>query len=342
MPQKVNTPPAASPPAPALKKESPILPPQSLPPRPQQVRQGSPLKNQITASPSKSPPSLRPAPPKSVPPLAPNKDIGIPLTDWARTPQVPPLLPSSNSRTMVIQGSNRPPPTPQVQQSRTGVVTPSQENGVRQPLHNIMFNSKRERGLILIPLLTLSTPTQLASPAASSTTTSSSPQPSSTGLLLTITSTPPPAPSTQTICLTVSKDTPELILNAYLTKDLTLQGSYTFTVTSNGRKLAPLIWPDASRRSGTTDSIAVVPRGTPIPTNSNNTNATGILGDTWRFNLVLGEPGSITTVEASCTAFLKRDERGLLVRGERSRTGQAAGEDGGELERVVILVLRGH
>lgn len=49
----------------------------------------------------------------------------------------------------------------------------------------------------------------------------------------------------------------------------------------------------------------------------------------------------MTSVEANCTAFLKRDERGLLVRGERSRTGQAAGEDGGELERVVVLVLRG-
>ena len=64
-------------------------------------------------------------------------------------------------------------------------------------------------------------------------------------------------------------------------------------------------------------------------------------GDTWRFTLTLGDPGSVTSIEAGCTAFLKRDERGLLVRGERSRTGQAAGEDGGELERVVILVLRG-
>jgi hypothetical protein len=357
MPQKVNTSPsAASPPAPPLKKESPILPPQTLPPRPslppqpqQQVRQGSPLKNQIIASPSKSPPSLRPAPPKSAPPLAANKDTGIPLTDWARTPQVPPLLPANNSRTMGIQGSNlrpsvsTPVSTPQVTPSRTAVITPatSQENGVRQPLHNIMLNSKRERSLTLIPLITLSTPTQLASPAASSTSTSSSPQPASTGLLLSITSPPPPSPSTQTICLTVSKDTPELILNAYLTKDLTLHGSYTFTVSSNGRKLAPSIWPDASRRSGTTDSIAVAPRGTPLPTPTTNSTSAGILGDTWRFGLVLGEPGSITTIEAGCTAFLKRDERGLLVRGERSRTGQAAGEDGGELERVVILVLRG-
>ena len=126
-----------------------------------------------------------------------------------------------------------------------------------------------------------------------------------------------------------------------MTKDLTLHGSYTFTVTSNGRKLSPTIWPDsASRRSGTTDSIAVarVPVSVPPtpPTPSGN-----LIGDTWRFSVVLGEPGSITSVEAGCTAFLKRDERGLLVRGERSRTGIAAGEDGGELERVVVLVLRG-
>ena len=267
--QTPPTPASASPPAPAptLKKESPILAPQLPPPRPQQqVRQGSPLKNQITASPSKSPPSLRPAPPKSVPSLGPSKDNGIPLTDWARTP---PLAPGSNSRTMAIQGSNlRPSPsTPQVTPpvNRTGmVVPPSQENGVRQPLHNLMINTKRERSLTLIPLITLSSPPQLPSPTVSSTSTSSSPQPSSTGLLLSITSPPPPAPSTQTICLTVSKDTPELILNAYLTKDLTVHGSYTFTVSSNGRKVSPSIWPDASRRSGTTDSIAVAPKGTPV------------------------------------------------------------------------------
>src|SRR5437773_1026959 len=153
--QKPETPPASAPaavPAPTAvaasptptstsqpEKESPILLPQSLPPRPQQqqkTRQGSPLKNQITATPSKSPPSLRPAPPKSVPSAGSTKDMGIPLTDWARTPQ---LLPGSNgSRATVIQGSNfRPSPaTPQVQQNRTtsGVVAPVQENGVRQPL----------------------------------------------------------------------------------------------------------------------------------------------------------------------------------------------------------------
>lgn len=128
-------------------------------------------------------------------------------------------------------------------------------------------------------------------------------------------------------------------MNAYLAKDLTLHGSYTFTVTLNGRKLSPTVWPDASRRSGTTDSIAVAPRGSMLPQTA-LPGADGI-GDTWRFTLALGEPGSITSIEAGCTAFLKRDERGLLVRGERSRTGQAAGEDGGELERVVILVLRG-
>jgi hypothetical protein len=66
-----------------------------------------------------------------------------------------------------------------------------------------------------------------------------------------------------------------------------------------------------------------------------------VIGDMWKFGVVLGEAGSITSVEAGCTAFLKRDERGLLVRGERSRTGIAAGEDGGELERVVVLILRG-
>jgi hypothetical protein len=339
--QTPPTPASSSPPAstPTLKKESPIVAPQLPPPRPQQqIRQGSPLKNQITSTPSKSPPSLRPAPPKSAPSSVPSKDIGIPLTDWARTPV---LAPGSNSRTMAIQGSNlRPSPsTPQLAPpvNRTGMVVPPQENGVRQPLHNLMTNTKRERSLTLIPLITLSTPPQLPSPPISSPSTSSSPQPSSTSLLLSITSIPPPAPSTQTICLTVSKDTPELILSAYLTKDLTLQGSYTFTVSSNGRKVAPSVWPDASRRSGTTDSIAVAPKGTTIPP----TASTGALGDTWRFNLVLGEPGSITSIEAGCTAFLKRDERGLLVRGERSRTGQAAGEDGGELERVVILVLRG-
>ena len=126
-----------------------------------------------------------------------------------------------------------------------------------------------------------------------------------------------------------------------MTKDLALHGSYTFTVTSNGRKVAPQIWPDASRRSGTvtTDSIAVVPRGTPIAPVASP--GSGAVGDQWRFTIPLGDMGSITSIEANCTAFLKRDERGLLVRGERSRTGQAAGEDGGELERVVIIVLRG-
>src|SRR5271170_7622913 len=43
--QNNNTPPTSSPPI--LKKESPILPPKTTP----QIRQGSPLKNQITASP---------------------------------------------------------------------------------------------------------------------------------------------------------------------------------------------------------------------------------------------------------------------------------------------------
>src|SRR5271163_3030396 len=69
VPQKPNsTPPAASPPALApVKTESPVLAPAALPPRPQsQVRSGSPLKNQISLSPSKSPPALRPAPPKTI------------------------------------------------------------------------------------------------------------------------------------------------------------------------------------------------------------------------------------------------------------------------------------
>jgi hypothetical protein len=130
-----------------------------------------------------------------------------------------------------------------------------------------------------------------------------------------------------------------------MTKDLTLHGSYTFSVIANGRKVPPSIWPDASRRSGTvggvTDSISVLPQHPATP----QTPAVGLnakeWGDHWRFGISLGEAGSITSVEASCTAFLKRDERGLLVRGERSRTGMAAGEDGGEVERVVLLVLRG-
>jgi hypothetical protein len=143
----------------------------------------------------------------------------------------------------------------------------------------------------------------------------------------------------------MSRDVNEVILNAYLTKDLALHGSYTFTVTSNGRKMAPAIWPDASRRSGTvtTDSIAVAARGTPVTpvTTIPIVSTSSAVGDQWRFIIPLGDMGSITSIEANCTAFLKRDERGLLVRGERSRTGQAAGEDGGELERVVIIVLRG-
>jgi hypothetical protein len=328
VPQKLNSPPVVAPSPPAVapvKNESPILAPQPLPPPPQsQVRQSSPLKNQITASPSKSPPSLRPAPPKSLPLVPQNKDLVLPMAAWARTPQVLATIARHTIR-----------PAPQTVPPRTGVVIPpSQENGVRQPLHNLMIGNKRERNLTLIPLVTLSTSAEHSSPTQSSTSASSTPQPSSTALLLSVTSTTPPAPSTQTICLTVPKYTNELVLNAYLAKDLTLQGSYTFTVTSNGRKLSPTLWPDASRRSGTTDSIAVAPRGT-TPTTPNG------LGDAWRFSIALGDYGSITTIEAGCTAFLKRDERGLLVRGERSRTGQAAGEDGGELERVVIIVLRG-
>src|SRR5271156_5281490 len=178
IPQPVHSPPAIapSPPAPPpLKKESPILAPQPLPlvPRPQQLRQGSPLKNQITASPSKSPPSLRPAPPKpatNVPALAPNKAIGIPLTAWARTPSVGGPTTLQPNR-MIPQGTAlRPAPALPPPQTRTGVVIPpSQENGVRQPLHNLMLNNKRERSLTLIPLITLSTspPTLASSPIAS-------------------------------------------------------------------------------------------------------------------------------------------------------------------------------
>ena len=132
-----------------------------------------------------------------------------------------------------------------------------------------------------------------------------------------------------------------------MTKDLTLHGSYTFSVVANGRKVPPTEWPDASRRSGTvggaTDSISVLPQHPAAP----QTTSSGLglnakeWGDHWRFVISLGDAGSITIVEAGCTAFLKRDDRGLLVRGERSRTGMAAGEDGGEVERVVLLVLRG-
>jgi len=320
----VATPPAPSPPAPTppVKRESPVIPPQTLPtrPTPQQTRQGSPLKNQVTTSPSKSPPSLRPAPPKPAAPVVPvlNKDTGVPLTDWARTPQVNttprPTQPQTGPTNMLRPATLAPP-------TRTGVIIPpSQENGVR-PLNTIMMGTKRERSLTLIPLVTLS----------------------SEGYLHTITSPHPPAPATQTICLTISRDTNEVVLNAYLAKELSLHGSYTFTVTSNGRKVAPAIWPDASRRSGTvtTDSIAVAPRGSPAAPVTTTALSSSVAGDQWRFNIPLGDMGSITSIEANCTAFLKRDERGLLVRGERSRTGQAAGEDGGELERVVIIVLRG-
>jgi hypothetical protein len=226
-------------------------------------------------------------------------------------------------------------PAPASVPIRTGtVIPPSQENGVRQPLHSLMANAKRERNLTLLPLMTLSTLANQASPNISSTSTSSTPQPVSSSLLFSITSSPPPSPSTQTICVSVPKDTTELVLNAYLTKDLTLHGSYTFTVTSNGRKVSPSMWPDASRRSGATDSVI-------FPKAPNAPPTTGGIGDQWRFSLPLGDPGSLTSIDAGCTAFLKRDERGLLVRGERSRTGQAAGEDGGELERVVFIVLRG-
>ena len=126
-------------------------------------------------------------------------------------------------------------------------------------------------------------------------------------------------------------------------KDLTLHGSYTFTVIANGRKIPPSIWPDASRRSGTTDSIAVTSKAAEAASEGGGTATLNEKewGDHWRFGISLGEAGSITSVEAACTAFLKRDERGLLVRGEKSRTGMAAGEDGGETERVVLLVLRG-
>lgn len=338
VPQKRSTPPAPSPPTPApiLKTESPIIPSQMLPQQPKQVRQGSPLKNQIITSPSKSPPSLRPAPPKAIPPTAPQKDSSVPPTDWPRPQQSTPILPTTN-RTLPIQALPRPAPQPSVP-SRTAVVPPA-ENGVRQPLHNLLLNTKKERNLSLIPLITISTLTAATSPILSTDSASSSPLPKSPELLLSITSTPPPAPSTQSLCLTVPNEISELVLNVFLTKDLTLHGSYTFTVSSNGRKIAPTIWPDASRRSGATDSITITPKGT--PPGQTHPFAVGAIGDAWQFLLTLGEPGSITTIEASCTAFLKRDERGLLVRGERSRTGQAAGEDGGELERVVVLVLRG-
>jgi len=348
IPQKVATPPAPapSPPAPAppaakaaqtppIKPESPVLAPQPLPPRPAPpARQGSPLKNQLSPNPSKSPPSLRPAPPKAgPPPPLPAKDAGIPLGEWAKTPSTQ-VLPPRPMLPVVRPG----PATPSIPQgpSKTGVVIPPSTNGV-QPLQNIMLGTKRERSLTLIPLVTIST-TSISSPVSTTSTTSTS-QSGQHGLLLSITSPAPPAQSTQTLCLTVPRDIADLMLNAYLTKDLTLHGSYTFTVSANGRKLSPTVWPDASRRSGTTDSIAVLPRpGNPPP--SPSTGPTGT-GDTWKFTIPLGDKGSVTSIEASCTAFLKRDDRGLLVRGERSRTGQAAGEDGGELERIVILVLRG-
>jgi hypothetical protein len=228
------------------------------------------------------------------------------------------------------------PTTPQTQgPSRTGVVVPPPQNGVA-PVQNLMAGIKKERNLTLMPLVTIST-TPFVAPGTVTTPTT----PTVTeGILLSITSPPPPAQSTQTLCLSVPRDIADITLSAFLTKDLTLHGSYTFTVTANGRKLSPVLWPDASRRSGTIDSIAV------LPTRPNGSSPTppsigGGPGDQWKFVIPLGEKGSITSVDANCTAFLKRDERGLLVRGERSRTGQAAGEDGGEVERVVILVLRG-
>jgi hypothetical protein len=302
--QKPATPPAAPPP---LKRESPVLAPQQLPPRPGTVRQSSPLKNQVLPSPVKSPPSLRPAPPKPLVPQTP-KENGVPLGDWARQPL--------QNRGMTIQTSlQRGPQTPLT--PRTGmVIPPSMENGIRAS-QSIMFPAKRDRSLTLMPLVTITTEGE-------------------EGLVWNITSPAPPTSSTQTLCLTLPSATTQLSLTAHLTKDLTLQGSYTFTVTCNNRKLAPTVWPDSSRRSGTTDTVTVAPHpNPPVPVPST------LLGDTWKFTVPLGEPGSVSCLEAGCTAFLKRDERGLLVRGERSRTGQAAGEDGGEVERVVLLILRG-
>ena len=323
-------------PAPPVKHESPVLTPQPLPaPRaPNQVRQSSPLKSQITASPSKSPPNLRPAPPKPVAlsQAAVNKEVGTSTPDWMRTNQTPVVAPRpTTTPSTAIHASPQLVPT-----VRTAIIGPSQENLMKQPLQNIMVGTKRERNLTLIPLITVSIPSTQASAGSSASTPST--QPSTTGLLLTITSTPPPAPSTQTVCLSVPRTTTELILSAYLTKDLTLHGSYTFTVSSNGRKLAPTLWPDSTRRSGTADSITVAAKG------GNAVSSVGLggaVGDAWKFTVPLGDSESVTSVDANCTAFLKRDERGLLVRGERSRTGQAAGEDGGELERVVIIVHRG-
>ena len=228
------------------------------------------------------------------------------------------------------------PTTPNFPQGpvRTGVVVP-QPNGTGPPGQNLMYGVKKERNLTLIPLVTITT---APVPEPVTTSPTSTPQSTYPGILLSITSPPPPAQSTQTLCLTVPRDIDNLTLSAHLTKDLTLHGSYTFTVTANGRRLSPTVFPDASRRSGTIDSIAVLPpRQSPTPPATLGSGT----GDMWKFTIALGEKGSVTTIDASCTAFLKRDERGLLVRGERSRTGQAAGEDGGELERVVVLVLRG-
>jgi len=357
VPQKhSNTPPTASPPAPPalapVKTESPVLAPAALPPRTQsQVRSGSPLKNQISLSPSKSPPALRPAPPKAISPAAPPPSLAPPIqlpaassgVDFNRTPALPPQ--NTVARTLGAPQALARPPVPAQQYpqpSRTSMINPPvQENGVR-PLQSLMQNAKRDRSLTLIPLITLSTATGTTQP--NGTYTNGTTPTSSSSILLSITSITPPAPSTQTLILSVPRDTPELVLNAHVTKDLALQGSYTFTVTCNGRKLAPTLWPDASRRSGSIDSIAVTaPSSTPIspPSTAGGLASSGGLGDHWRFSVQLGDPGSVTTLEAGCVAFLKRDERGLLVRGERSRTGQAAGEDGGELERVVVLVMRG-
>jgi hypothetical protein len=334
-PQTSTSPTAAAPiSTPPLKKESPVLAPQPLPPprAPNQVRQSSPLKNQITSTPSKSPPNLRPAPLKPVAPaLTPtNKEVGTPVSDWPKPTQGTPMLPRTAAATVLRPSPQLTPPV------RTGLaLTSSQDNGTRQPLQNIMLTNKRERNLTLIPLITLTTLIEQSSPV-SSDLSSSQLHVSNKGLLLSITSVTPPAPSLQSFCVNVPPNTTTLVLNAYLTKDLTFHGSYTFTVSCNGRKLAPTIWPDSTRRSGTADSLPVTPKGNAsvgLPTE---------LGDAWRFTVPLGEQGSMTSIDANCTAFLKRDERGLLVRGERSRTGQAAGEDGGELERVVIIVMRGH
>lgn len=43
-------------------------------------------------------------------------------------------------------------------------------------------------------------------------------------------------------------------------------------------------------------------------------------GGVCRFTMVLGDPGSLMTIKAWCTAFRTMDERGLMFRGNRTPT----------------------